>query len=327
MNLSILIPLFNEAESVLPLYEATTRVMKNLGEPYEIIFVDDGSIDATFEEACKITKQDASLKVVQLSGNFGQTAALNAGFKQARGSIIITMDGDLQNDPEDIPAFVKKIREGYDLVIGWRQQRKDDFILRTFPSRIANWLVRKVSGVAVRDNGCALRAYRATVIKKFPLYSEMHRLLPVIIGLTGARIAELPVNHFPRRFGSSKYGLSRIYKVLFDLAALKMIFTFFPRPLFGFGNYGIITILLSLITLLATIVQWVYLPKTPLVISIGVSILFFSLGISLIVQGLICQLIYRNGHLQVENLLTPHTFSANDTKKNYNQKQFDHYES
>ncbi len=327
MRLSILVPLFNEAESVLPLYEATSGVMKKMGESYEIILVDDGSTDATFQEASKIASRDGSLKVVQLSSNFGQTAALNAGFANARGEIIITMDGDLQNDPADIPAFVAKIREGYDLVIGWRKKRKDDLFLRKIPSQIANWLVRKVSGIAVRDNGCALRAYRASVIKGFPLYSEMHRLLPVIIGLTGARIAELPVNHFPRQFGSSKYGLSRIYKVLFDLAALKMIFTFFPRPLFGFGSYGIITLLLSMITLVACITQWLYIPESSLVIGLGASILFISLGIFLIVQGLICQLIYRHGHLRVESFLIPHIAAAEAPSGNLNRSLWSHYDS
>lgn len=327
MNLSILIPLFNEAESVLPLYEATTRVMKSLEETYEIILVDDGSTDTTFAQASEIARRDPRLKIIRLSSNFGQTAALRAGFRNAQGEIIITMDGDLQNDPEDIPAFVAKIREGFDLVIGWRKKRKDDLFLRKIPSQIANWLVRKVSGVAVRDNGCALRAYRGSVIKEFPLYSEMHRLLPVIIGLTGARIAELPVNHFPRQFGSSKYGLSRIYKVLFDLAALKMIFTFFPRPLFGFGSYGIIALLLSMITLLASIVQWFYIPESSVVIGIGASMLFISLGIFLIVQGLICQLIYRHGHLRVESLLLPHLASANETAGNFNRSLRSHYDS
>ncbi|MCB0258934.1 MAG: glycosyltransferase family 2 protein [Calditrichaeota bacterium] len=304
MNLSIVIPMFNEEDSVQPLYEAVLRAVEPLGECFEIILVDDGSGDATFARAQSLAADDSRLRIIRLSRNFGQTTALNAGFAEARGEIIVTLDGDLQNDPADIGAFIAQIRKGCDLVVGWRRQRQDDLVKRKLPSRMANWLVGKVTGVAVRDNGCALRAYRAEMIQKFPLYSEMHRLLPVITGLTGAEIAELPVNHFPRRYGRSKYGISRVYKVLFDLLALRMIFTLSRRAFFGFGSLAILFGLGGLGGFLLALLQWLLTPEAPVVISVGASILFASLAIFLLLQGFLCHLIYQNGGLRVEDLLT-----------------------
>lgn len=304
MNLSIVIPIFNEENSVQPLYEALLRAVEPLGESFEIILVDDGSGDATFINAQSLAAGDPRLRIIRLSRNFGQTTALNAGFAAARGEIIVTLDGDMQNDPADIGAFIAKIREGYDLAVGWRRQRRDDLVRRKIPSRIANRLVGKVTGVAVRDNGCALRAYRAEMIKKFPLYSEMHRLLPVITGLTGAEIAQLPVNHFPRRYGRSKYGISRVYKVLFDLLALRMIFTLSRRAFFGFGSLAILFGLLASAGFMLALTQLLLTPEAPIVISIGISILFASLAIFLLLLGFLCHLIYQNGSLQVADLLT-----------------------
>lgn len=315
MNLSIVIPMFNEEDSVQPLYDAVLQAVEPLGESFEIILVDDGSGDATFANAQKLAVGDARLRIIRLSRNFGQTTALNAGFAAARGQIIVTLDGDLQNDPADIGGFIAKIREGCDLAVGWRRQRRDDLVKRKIPSRIANWLVGKATGVAVRDNGCALRAYRAEMIKKFPLYSEMHRLLPVITGLTGAEIAELPVNHFPRRYGRSKYGISRVYKVLFDLLALRMIFTLSRRAFFGFGSLAILCGLAGLGGFLLALLQLLLTPEAPVVVSIGASILFASLAIFLLLLGFLCHLIYQNGGLQVADLLTRRLSGASRHRK------------
>src|SRR4030067_3824962 len=239
MDLSVVIPVYNEEESVKFLYEAVTKALSDLKRPYEIFLVDDGSKDNTYKNALTLAKSDSRLKIIKLKRNYGQTTALHAGFQNARGKVIVTMDGDLQNDPDDIPVMLNKMDEGYDIVLGWRHDRKDFFISRRLPSKIANWLVRKVKGIPVKDNGWAIRAYRAEVIKNFPMYSEMHRLMPVITALVGEKFTPLKVKHNPRKFGSSKYGLSRIYKVLIDMTALKIIFTFFHLPLYGFGIFAL----------------------------------------------------------------------------------------
>jgi glycosyltransferase involved in cell wall biosynthesis len=214
MDLSVVIPVYNEEESVKFLYEAVTKALNNFHRIYEIILVDDGSKDSTYKNAVEIARTDSRLKIIKLKRNYGQTTALHAGFQNAKGRMIVTMDGDLQNDPSDIPNMLLKMEEGYDVVLGWRHERKDFFISRKLPSKIANWLVRKVTGIPVKDNGCAIRAYRAEVVKSFPMYSEMHRLMPVITALVGARFTQIKVKHHPRKFGHSKYGLSRIYKLM-----------------------------------------------------------------------------------------------------------------
>src|SRR3972149_9648756 len=246
MDLSVVIPVFNEEESVKHLYAAVTKALVDLKRPYEILLVDDGSKDHTYKNALALARSDSRLKIIKLIRNYGQTTALHAGFQNAKGKVIVTMDGDLQNDPDDIPVMLNKMDEGYDIVLGWRHDRKDFFISRKLPSKIANWLVRKVTGIPVKDNGCAIRAYRAEVIKNFPMYSEMHRLMPVITALSGARFTQIKVKHHARQFGKSKYGLSRIYKVLLDMVSLKIIFTFFHYPLYGFGIFALFFGVLSL---------------------------------------------------------------------------------
>jgi len=203
MDLSIVIPVHNEEDSVGPLCGAIARAVEPLGYEFETLLVDDGSADGTFDQALQVANQDKRFRIIKLSKNFGQTAALYAGIEHARGDIIVTMDGDLQNDPADIKKFIDELHEGYDVVLGWRDNRQDRLILRKIPSRLANWLVRKVAGTSIRDNGCALRAYRASVIKRFPLYSEMHRLLPTILAVAGARMTQIKVIHHPRKYGTS----------------------------------------------------------------------------------------------------------------------------
>ena len=207
---SIVVPLHNEEESVVPLYHGITSACAALERPYEIVFTDDGSRDRTFELLKQIHDQDMRVKVIRFRKNYGQTAAMAAGFDHARGDIIISMDGDLQNDPTDIPLLLSKFNEGFDVVCGWRKDRQDKFWTRRFPSVIANWIIGLVTGVRIHDNGCSLKAYRASVIKRVPLYGEMHRFIPAMTTQADARIAEIVVNHHQRRFGASKYGIGRL---------------------------------------------------------------------------------------------------------------------
>ena len=231
MELSVIVPLFNEQDNIAPLHQAICQALDDHGLAFEIVLVDDGSSDATVERATALTVRDPRVRLVRLRRNYGQTPAMRAGMAVARGRILVTMDGDLQNDPQDIPALMATIDEGYDLVVGWRHRRQDKLLTRKVPSVIANWLIGRVTGVRIRDNGCSLKAYRATVIREVPLYSEMHRFIPAMASTVGCRVAEMRVRHHPRRFGASKYGLSRIYKVLLDMLVVKTLITFSQRPL------------------------------------------------------------------------------------------------
>lgn len=222
-TLSIVIPVYNEEENVRPLFEKIQTVCEALAEAYEVLFVDDGSRDETFAVLSELSKQFPQLVVIRFEKNTGQTAAMAAGFEYARGQWIVSMDGDLQNDPGDIPQLLEKLDEGYDLVCGWRKDRQDKFLTRRVPSIVANWIIGKVTGVPIHDNGCSLKAYRASVIKQVSLYGEMHRFIPAMSTVAGARIAEIVVTHHPRRFGESKYGLGRIWRVALDIVAFKFI--------------------------------------------------------------------------------------------------------
>ncbi len=229
--LSIVVPVYNEEENVRLLFEKIQAVCKTIGETYEVLFVDDGSHDETFAVLSELSKQKPELKVIRFQKNAGQTAAMAAGFEFAQGQRIISMDGDLQNDPADIPKLLEKLDEGYDLVCGWRKERQDKFLTRRVPSIVANWIIGKVTGVPIHDNGCSLKAYRASVIKQVPLYGEMHRFIPAMSTVVGARIAEIVVTHHARRFGKSKYGLGRVWRVMLDIIAFKFIISVFAsRP-------------------------------------------------------------------------------------------------
>ena len=230
-TLSIVVPVYNEEENIPLLFEKIRAVCKRIGDPYEVLFVDDGSRDGTFEVLSELSKQFPELVVIRFQRNAGQTAAMAAGFESARGQQIVSMDGDLQNDPDDIPKLLEKLNEGYDLVCGWRKKRQDKFFTRRLPSVVANWIIGSVTGVPIHDNGCSLKAYRASVIKQVPLYGEMHRFIPAMSTVAGARIAEIVVTHHPRRFGESKYGLGRVWRVALDILAFKLIISVFaPLP-------------------------------------------------------------------------------------------------
>ena len=227
--LSIVVPVYNEEENVRPLYEKISVVCGVNGLSYEVLFVDDGSQDNTYEVLSEMRETEPNISVIKFQENAGQTAAMAAGFEYAQGERIISMDGDLQNDPEDIPLLLEKLDDDYDLVCGWRKERQDKFWTRRVPSIIANWIISLVTGVTIHDNGCSLKAYRAEVIKQVPLYGEMHRFIPAMSTVVGARITEIVVKHHPRRFGTSKYGLGRIWRVILDILAFKLILSVFAR--------------------------------------------------------------------------------------------------
>ena len=244
-QVSIVVPLYNEQENVARLCAATHEALAGMGRPYEIVLVDDGSRDDTVAVAAAIARNDARVRLVVLARNSGQTAAMAAGMAHARGLYLVTMDGDLQNDPRDIPLLVDTLEKGYDLVAGWRMKRQDKLVTRKIPSRVANWLIGKITGIPIRDNGCSLKAYRASVMRHVPLYSEMHRFIPAMSSIAGARIVQVPVRHHARQFGQSKYGLSRIYKVLLDLIAIRLVIAYANRPLAWFLRMAVMPAVLA----------------------------------------------------------------------------------
>ena len=240
-TLSIVVPIHNEEPSILPLYDRLTTVLEKVRRPYEIIFVDDCSTDRSFDLLANLVETDGRLKVIRLRRNFGQTAALAAGFDESQGNVVISLDGDLQHAPEDIPALLEKIDEGYDIASGWRQVRLDNAVTRRIPSRIANWLMSKASHVELRDFGTTFKAYRAEVLKDINLYGELHRFIPALASFYGARIAEVPIRNLPRAAGGSHYGLSRTFRVMFDIFTIWFLLKYFTRPMHFFGKWGVIS--------------------------------------------------------------------------------------
>lgn len=298
-GLTIVVPLFNEEENVVPMADRLVDVLRATGRQFEIIFVDDGSTDQTRLHLARLTAQIPELRILPFRRNFGQTAAMKAGFQHARGSIIVTLDGDMQNDPADIPMLLDKMEEGYDLVIGWRQNRQDGFLLRTFPSRIANWLIGRITGVPVHDSGCSLKAYRANMIRRIPLYSEMHRFIPAVSRTAGARIAEVVVRHHPRTRGKSKYGLSRVGKVLLDVVAIKMLIAFSRRPRIWFflgaaACFGLASVS-GLSYLMFLILQ---LPLKSSVVPQTLLILFGYLTLHFIAMGFLAEIVVKSSQIR-----------------------------
>ena len=294
-DLSIVVPLYNEEQSVVPLYEAIAAALDGIDCQAEILFVDDGSGDATFKVAHRIAAEDSRLRVVKFRRNYGQTPAMAAGIDLARGKTIVTMDGDLQNDPSDIHRFIGKMNEGYDIVVGWRHDRQDKLVSRKIPSKIANWIIGKVTGVPIKDNGCSLKAFRADVIKQVPLYSEMHRFIPAMASIAGTRIAEIKVKHHARKFGESKYGLSRVYKVLLDLLTIKTISSFSTRPMTWFAILALPFLLLAVVLITAGILAMAIegVGALPMASS---GLLFGSLCIFLVLGGGLAEVISRTGY-------------------------------
>jgi glycosyltransferase involved in cell wall biosynthesis len=238
--ISIVVPLYNEQESIRPLYARLTDVLNGLGQPYELVFVDDGSRDQTPEILDEIYERDSRVRVVRLRRNFGQAAALQAGFDFVQGDIVISMDGDLQHDPEDIPEFLAQMAKGYDIVSGWRVARKDPWLTRRLPSRVANWLMAKLSGMPLHDFGTTFKAYRAEVLRNIHLYGELHRFIPALASWSGAMITEIPIKNTVREKGRSHYGLSRTIRVLLDLIGIKFLLDYSTRPLHFFGLWSLL---------------------------------------------------------------------------------------
>jgi glycosyltransferase involved in cell wall biosynthesis len=301
LELSIVVPLFNEEENVFPLYRSILAALDPLALDYELIFVDDGSSDATVARARQLAERDDRLRLLILRTNFGQTAAMAAGIDHARGDVLVTMDGDLQNDPADIPVLIEQIRAGYDIAVGWRHKRKDALITRRIPSRIANWLIGLVTGVPIRDNGCSLKAYRAAVIKRIPLYSEMHRFIPAMASIGGARIKEVQVRHHARQFGRSKYGLSRIYKVLLDLLAIRTLIASAQRPMAWFGILAVPVALLSLLSTGYSLYLTVTTGAMPFPMA-GTGVLFGVLATFLLLTGALAEMVLQTGNPEVKRL-------------------------
>ena len=252
---SIVVPLLDEAENVEQLFSEIRGVADQDERIREVIFVDDGSTDGTFERLCQVCAKDARVTVLRLRRNFGQSAALSAGFDRATGSVIVPMDGDLQNDPADIPALLEKLDEGFDVVSGWRRKRFDAWLTRRVPSVIANYLISRITSVRLHDNGCSLKAYRAEVIRGINLYGEMHRFIPSLASWMGVRVAEIPVNHRPRSAGRSKYGLDRTLRVILDLINVKFLISYSTRPIQVFGKVGMFATLLGVLSAVAAILM------------------------------------------------------------------------
>ncbi|MBI5970731.1 MAG: glycosyltransferase family 2 protein [Deltaproteobacteria bacterium] len=295
-SVSIVIPVFEEEESLAHLYGSVSGVMSALPNKYEIVFVDDGSRDGSFKVLEEIQKKDPGVVVVAFRRNFGQTAAMAAGFEHASGDVIITMDADLQNDPNDIPKLLEKIK-GCDVVSGWRKNRQDKFISRRLPSIIANWLISSVTGVHLHDYGCTLKAYRREVIKNVRLYGEMHRFIPAMASWVGATITEVETTHHARKFGRSKYGISRTVRVILDLITVKFLQSFSTRPIHAFGAAGLalgfIGFLISAYLTFEKLFMGKNIGGRPL-LSLG--ILFIILGVQLVIMGLLGEMLARVYH-------------------------------
>lgn len=295
--LSIIIPLYNEQDNIGPLYDKLADVLAALGHPYEIIMINDGSTDATRDRLDALSATNERVRVVHLRRNFGQTPAMMAGIDLARGDILIPMDGDLQNDPADIPRLLAKLAEGYDVVSGWRKDRKDNPIKRNFPSRVANWLISFISGVRLHDYGCSLKAYRREIIKGVKLYGEMHRFIPIHASWQGARVTEVGVTHHPRIHGESKYGIERTIKVILDLMTVKFLDKYAQKPMYLFGGFGLASLGVAGGFFLFMLYCKLFLDKsfiaTPLPL---VVFMFLLIGIMAIFMGLIAEILMRTYH-------------------------------
>ena len=309
LQVSVVVPCFNEQDNISPLYEQITQtltppVLSAKAETaagreydYEIIFVDDGSSDNSLAVLTRLQKADRRVRVICFRKNFGQTAALSAGFTHAQGKIIVAIDADLQNDPADIPKMIAKLHEGFDVVSGWRKKRRDNVITRVLPSKIGNWLIGKITGVKLHDFGCTLKAYRREVLAETKLYGEMHRFIPALASWSGAKIAEMVVNHRPRTAGAAKYGLGRIWKVILDLITVKFLLSFSTKPIQLFGGWGFLALffgsLSGLALILMKILQERDMTGNPL---LYLTILLFVIGVQFILMGLLAELLVRTYH-------------------------------
>ena len=296
-DVSVIVLVYNEVDSVEPLHRELMGVMEALGPTFEVLYMDDGSRDGSTERLGDLASRDARVRVVSFRRNFGQTAAVQAGIDHSRGGVLVFLDGDMQNDPHDIPHLLDKINEGYDVVSGWRRDRHDD-ATRVVPSRVANWLIAGVTGVQLSDFGCTLKAYRREVIEDVKLYGEMHRFIPVFASMVGARITELPVNHRPRTYGRSKYSLSRTSRVALDLITVKLLGSYSTKPMYFFGFAGFALWAVALVLAAIVIIQklappYVYAHNNPLLL---LSVVLVIVGVQFILMGLLAELSIRTYH-------------------------------
>jgi glycosyltransferase involved in cell wall biosynthesis len=291
VELSIVVPIYNEEDNILQLHASVDTALANSDIEYELILVDDGSSDGSFSLLKSLAENDSRVKVIRFRRNFGQTAAMSAGFNAASGRVVVPMDGDLQNDPTDIPRLLAKIYEGYDVVSGWRKNRKDTFINRKFPSILANYLISKMTGVHLHDYGCTLKAYRHEVLEGINLYGEMHRFVPALASQVGAKVTEIPVLHHPRLYGKTKYGISRTMRVILDLMTVKFLLAYSTKPIQLFGKWGIYTLfggfITGSLTLYMKLIDHVSMNRNPLLI---MTAFLLFMGVQFIVLGLLGEL-------------------------------------
>jgi glycosyltransferase involved in cell wall biosynthesis len=304
-GVSVVVPMMNEEENVLPLVDAVREALREVPD-WELILVDDGSRDRTREIITEVARSDTRVRLIPLARNYGQSTAMQAGFDHSRGDVVITMDGDLQNDPRDIPMLLDKLSEGFDLVAGYRIRRQDRLITRKVPSWVANRIIRWITGVSIRDNGCSLKAYRSELLVGLRLYSEMHRFIPALAAATaGARITEIGVRHHARTRGESKYGLSRVFRVLADLMAIKMIRSFRLRPLALFATLAFASAVLGTMGLAASLVAiFAFVPSDAISLVLpGFTLLWYSLGVFLLMLGLVGEVVISQHRRQGRNIL------------------------
>ncbi|MBA7561298.1 Dodecaprenyl-phosphate galacturonate synthase [subsurface metagenome] len=304
IDLSIVIPIYNERESIEKLYKKLDEALSRINLKYEVLLIDDGSTDGTFNELLKVHRRNKLFKIIRFRKNFGQTSAISAGFSYAEGEVVVTLDADLQNDPRDIPVLLEKLNEGYDIVSGWRKNRKDKAVTRRFPSIIANKIISKLTGVHLHDYGCTLKAYRKEVVKNINLYGEMHRYIPAIASGIGVKVAEVPVMHHSRRYGKSKYGVSRTIKVILDIITLKFLLSYSQSPIQIFGLVGLFSGAVGFIMTSYLIIMRLFfnqsLADRPLFI---LSIFMIFIGVQLITIGLLAEVLIRVYH-KVQNRST-----------------------
>jgi len=297
LYLSVILPVYNEEESLELQYKAVLDAVKKLNRTYEIIFVNDGSTDKSAEILKSLAKKDKNVKVVLFRRNFGQTAAMAAGIDYSKGEVIVFMDSDLQNEPEDISRLIEKIDEGYDVVSGWRNNRQDKWISRKLPSKIANALISKVTGVPLHDLGCSLKAYRGEILRQVNLYGEMHRFIPVHASWIGAKIIEIPVGHHARQYGQSKYGIKRTFKVILDLITVKFMGSYSTKPIYVFGGSGLVSLLFAGFSGTAVILMKVFInqsmTRNPLLI---LTVMLIILGVLFIQMGILAEIMIRIYH-------------------------------
>ena len=305
VELSVVVPIYNELLNIEPLYEAVRNALADFPRSWELVLVDDGSTDGSREKLQGLAQRDRRVRVVLFRRNFGQSAAMAAGFEHARGRVIVTMDGDLQNDPADIPALLEKLDEGYDVVSGWRKNRQDKLFVRKVPSWLANRLICSVTGVKLHDTGCSLKAYRREIIDRIRLYGELHRFIPALARIEGARITELPVRHHPRRFGKSKYNITRTYKVLMDLLTLNIFLKYERNPLYFFGWLAILSLVAGLVAFGGMAVQVWNGSADPGVMNVLLTVTFVLLvsGVQFTLLGLVAKLIVASGDRRLSYLV------------------------